>query len=81
MQIINESGVYVLTCDKDELALIAEGLYAVEDAGKRCLAEGVPDAVNRPQLEGELHEIGQMRLMLQAVFGERPVFHIIDGGR
>lgn len=75
------NGVFVLTCDEDELSLIAEGLYAVEDAGRRCLEADIPDEFDAPVLEDELRQIAQMRVALMPALGEEPVFRVIRGGR
>ena len=74
-------GTYTLTCDEGELSLIAEGLYAVQDTGRRCLEAGIPDEFDAPVLENELRQITRMRLALMPALGEEPVFRIIDGER
>ena len=67
MRIVHDpDGVYVLTCTEAELALIAEGLYAVEHTGRQCLDAGVPDEVDRPGLREELYLLGDMRAQLDA---------------
>lgn len=74
-------GAYALTCDEGELSLIAEGLYAVEDAGRRCLANDVPDEFDRPVLEVEVRRLGRMRLAIEGVLDISPAFRAIEGGR
>lgn len=81
MRVNKKGGTFTLICDKDELSLIAEGLYAVEDAGRRCLADDIPDEVDRPGLEVEVARLAEMRVALMPALGEEPVFRIIDGGR
>ncbi|WP_417802971.1 hypothetical protein [Thermophilibacter provencensis] len=72
---------FTLTCDEGELALIAEGLYAVENTGRRCLADDIPDEVDRPGLEAEVARLAEMRVVLMPALGEEPVFRVIRGGR
>lgn len=74
-------GTYTLTCDEGELSLIAEGLYAVQDTGKRCLDRGIPDEFDAPVLAEELRQLADMRLTIAGAMGTEPVFRIIDGGQ
>lgn len=67
MRIVHDpDGTYVLSCAEAELSLIAEGLYAVESTGRRCLDDGVPDEVDTPQLRDELYLLGDMRAQIDA---------------
>ncbi|WP_419059114.1 hypothetical protein [Ellagibacter isourolithinifaciens] len=59
-------GTYVLSCTDVELGLIAEGLYAVEDTGRRCLEAKVPDEVDTAALRDELYLLGDMRAQIDA---------------
>lgn len=74
-------GTYTLTCDEGELSLIAEGLYAVQDTGQRCLDRGIPDEFDAPVLAEELRQLADMRLTIAGAMGTKPVFRIIDGGQ
>ena len=74
-------GSFVLTCDEAELALIAEGLYAVEDTGRRCLDQGIPDEFDQPELEAEVAKLAKMRTALMPALGGEPTFRVIQGGR
>ena len=80
MQISEAGGRFTVICDRAELALVAEGLYAVESAGRRCLEQGAPDEFDRPALEAELALLSSMQTSLMPSLGERPVFGIVDGG-
>lgn len=73
-------GKYRLLVSGGELSLISEGLYAVEDAGRRCLADDVPDEVDRPVLKDELRQLGHMRLAIEGALGMPPSLSIIEGG-
>ena len=59
-------GTYVLSCTDVELGLLAEGLYAVEDTGRRCLEARVPDEVDAVALRDELYLLGDMRAQIDA---------------
>lgn len=74
-------GTYTLTCDEVELSLIAEGLYAVQDTGQRCLDQGIPDEFDAPVLAEELRQLADMRLTIAGAMDTEPVFRIIDGGQ
>lgn len=73
-----DDGSYVLTCVKAELSLIAEGLYAIEKTGKRCLANDVPDEFDRPQLEDEVAQLEVMHRDLNRALGEAVMFRIVE---
>ena len=62
-------GTYTLTCDEGELSLIAEGLYALQDTGQRCLDRGIPDEFDAPVLEAELRQLADMRLTIAGAMG------------
>lgn len=74
------AGTYSIVCDRAELSLIAEGLYAVERAGRSCLRDDVPDEFDRPMLEAEVERLADMRTSLLAVLDGRPEFRVMDGG-
>lgn len=77
----DESGSYTIACSEGELALIAEGLYAVQDAGKRCLEAGVTDNFDTPLLVEELKQLSDMRLAIAEAPGINSTLHIVNGGR
>lgn len=66
MQVRRESDTYTIVCDQVEFGLIAEGLYAVEDTGRRCLEAKVPDEVDAAALRDELYLLGDMRAQVDA---------------
>lgn len=73
-------GTYSIACDRAELSLIAEGLYAVEKAGRSCLRDDVLDEFDRPMLEAEVERLANMRASLSAVLDGRPEFRVMEGG-
>lgn len=81
MNIESAGDVFTITCTSGELALIAEGLYAVQKAGQQCLEDEIPDEFDTPVLEEELKQLADMRLTLMPALGEEPVFRIVDGGQ
>ena len=66
MQVRRENDRFTIVCNERELALIAEGLYAVEDTGRRCLEAHVPDEVDAAALCDELYLLGDMRAQIDA---------------
>ena len=58
---------YTLRVTNHELALIAEGIYAVRDADKRCIESGSTDEVDRNALEVEISELSNMLRQLEGV--------------
>lgn len=59
-------GTYVLSCTEIELGYIAEGLYAVEGTGRRCIEAKIPDEVDAAALRDELYLLGDMRAQIDA---------------
>lgn len=66
MRVSRDNGTYTIVCDQVELGLIAEGLYAVEDTGRRCVEANVPDEVDAAALRDELYLLGDMRAQIDA---------------
>lgn len=69
MRVTCENDTYTLTCDRDELGLIAEGLFAVSGTGRRALERGVPDELDAPVLREELYLLDDMRAQVDAALG------------
>lgn len=80
-QLRDESGSYTIACSEGELALIAEGLYAVQDAGKRCLEAGVTDNFDTPLLIEELKQLSNMCLTIAEASEINSTLHVVNGGR
>ena len=57
---------YVLSCVKTERALIAEGLYAVDDTGWRYLEAKVPNEVDTAMLHDEPHLLRGVHAQINA---------------
>lgn len=66
MLISCDGGAYTLRITDYELALIAEGIYAVRDAGRRCIESGSADEVDRKALEAEIDVLGDMLRQLES---------------
>lgn len=66
MRVSREDDDYTIVCDRAEFGLIAEGLYAVETTGRRCLEARVPDEVDAAALCDELYLLGDMRAQVDA---------------
>ena len=55
------TGDFVIRCSRRELALLEEGLHALEDAGRMCLEEGSVDEFDVVPLQSELATVAGMR--------------------
>lgn len=66
MLISCDGGAYTLRVTDYEIALIAEGIYAVRDAGRRCIESGSVDEVDRKALEVEIGALGDMLRQLES---------------
>lgn len=66
----SEDGMFTVVCDGAELALIDEGLYAVMDAGERCLELGIPDEFTARLLEKEAKGLRAMREAIAPALAE-----------
>lgn len=69
MNVIRDNDTYTLTCDRDELGLIAEGLYAVSHTGRQALERGISDEFDAPVLREELYLLDDMRAQVDAALG------------
>lgn len=67
MLISCDGGAFTLRVTDYELALIAEGIYAVRDAGRRCIENGSADETDRKDLEVEINELSDMLRQIEDV--------------
>lgn len=69
MRIACDNDRFILICNRDELGLIAEGLFAVSHTGRRSLEQGIPDEFDAPVLREELYLLDDMRAQVDAALG------------